>query len=149
MSATLTARRKSQRVLRHLMDQQQAVEIGERIRDLRNNSEETNASIADYCNVRERTAAGWIGGEGISYKNAKRVAKLFQVDIDWLWRGRKSPLDAFSAPISQSDLDERLEWIESALQALLVDRGLELDAPPSAQDHPPQTGSSEEGSGNG
>lgn len=89
MPATLRSDTKTQKVLRSLMEKQQAIAIGERIWELRENSEETNGSIADYCNVRERTVAGWVGGEGISYKNCKRVAQLFRVDVDWLWRGRK------------------------------------------------------------
>lgn len=150
MTSTLTASDKAQRVLHQLMEQRQAIEIGERIRELRNNSEETNGSVADYCNVRERTVAGWVAGEGISYKNAKRVAELFQVDIDWLWRGRRSsPLDALSAPVSQAELDERLGWIESALEALLSDRGVEHAAPPSERVHLQRTGSSGEDTRNG
>jgi transcriptional regulator with XRE-family HTH domain len=136
MTTTLQTRPRTTKVLRHLMEKQQAVEIGERIRGLRSDSSETNRSIADHCEVGERTVAGWIAGDGISYKNAKKVAALFDVDIDWLWRGREkpttgSPLDALSAPTS--DLAERLEWIEGALQLLLADRGLEQIAPPSSQ----------------
>lgn len=150
MTASLTAKDKAKKVLQHLMDEQQAIQLGERIRELRTNSEETNGSIADYCNVRERTVAGWIAGEGISYKNAKRVAELFRVDVDWLWRGRKgSPFDVLSPPVSQEQLNRRLGWMESALEALLVDRGLKHDVPPSGQDRPRRTGSSGGGPGNG
>ena len=112
MTTTLQNRPKTRKVLQHLMEKQQAVEIGERIRGLRSDSEETNRSIADYCGVGERTVAGWVAGDGISYKNAKKVAELFQIDIDWLWRGREkpegSPLDALSAPVSDAHFD-RLE----------------------------------------
>lgn len=57
--------------------------------------------------------------------------------------------DPFSAPPSQAQLNGRLEWIETALQALLSDRGLELDAPPSERAHRPRNGSSGAGSHNG
>lgn len=147
MTATLKSRPKTQRVLRHLMDQQQAVEIGERIRSLRENSAETNRSISDYCDVGERSVAAWVAGDGISYKNAKKVAELFEVDIDWLWRGREkpqgSPLDALSGPASATDLAElreRLDRIEQALGLLLAESGLDQVAPPSEQERRRRTG---------
>lgn len=147
MNATLKSRPKTQRVLRHLMDQQQAVEIGERIRSLRENSAETNRSISDYCGVGERSVAAWVAGDGISYKNAKKVAEMFEVDIDWLWRGREkpegSPLDVLSAQASATelvDLRERLDRIEQALALLLAERGLEQVAPPSEPARRQRTG---------
>lgn len=75
----------------------------------------------------------------------EEIARVLRVDVADLYSGPveppESPLDALR-PVSQSELDDRLEWIESALQALLAERGLEHDAPPSEQDRPPQTGSS-------
>ena len=120
MNATLTPRPKTQKVLRHLMEQQQALEIGERIRQLREDSAETNRSIADYCDVGERSVAAWVAGEGIAYKNAKKVAELFEVSIDWIWRGREprkegSPLDALSEPASTADLAEQVRETNSEL----------------------------------
>jgi transcriptional regulator with XRE-family HTH domain len=151
MKATFTKTRAAHSVRLHLlMEQQQKMEIGSRIKELRDNSPETNRSIAEYVGVGERSVAAWLAGGGISYDNAKKVAELFEVDVDYIWRGReKGPtpdlLGSLSSPSGATDLDDRLEWIESALQALLSERGLELDAPPSAQGHPPQTGSSEAG----
>lgn len=141
MTTTLQGRPKTRKVLRHLMEKQQAVEIGERVRELRENSEETNRSIADYCNVGERTVAGWVAGDGISYKNAKKVAELFAVSIDWLWRGREpgpTPdlMGTFGEAASSSevaDLRKQLDRIEEHLSLLLADRGLESDEQPSEQ----------------
>lgn len=134
--------------LQALMDAAQKAEIGERIKQLRNASRETanretNRSIADYCGVSVEAVRNWIAGKGITYDNATKVAELFQVDRDWLWRGRKKGetpdlLDALSAPAGAAvpaDLADRLEWIEGALVALATERGLELDARPSEQDH--------------
>ena len=122
MTTTLQNRPRTRKVLRHLMEKQQAVEIGERIRGLRGDSEETNRSIADYCEVGERTVAGWVAGDGISYKNAKKVAELFQVDIDWLWRGREkpsgSPLDALSEQASGA----RISQLEKAVGDVLANQ---------------------------
>lgn len=148
MTTTLQSRPKTQRVLRHLMEKQQGLEIGERIRGLREDSEETNRSIADYVGVGERSVAAWVAGDGISYKNAKKVAELFDVSIDWLWRGREKGdtpdlMGALSPTVSAeefADLRERLVWMESALQKLLADAGLEQAAPPSEQDSQQQSG---------
>lgn len=73
-----------------LMEQRQKQEIGERIKELRENSAETNRSIADYCDVGERSVAAWVAGEGIAYENAQKVAELFKVDVDYIWRGGTS-----------------------------------------------------------
>jgi transcriptional regulator with XRE-family HTH domain len=73
------------------MEQQQRIEIGERIRALREASPHTNASIADAVGVGERAVANWMsGGTGITYKNASKVAELFDVDLTWLWSGEES-----------------------------------------------------------
>lgn len=86
--------------LHHLMEEQQRLEIGERIKELRNASPQTNRSIADYVGVGERAVANWIAGGGIAWDNAKRVADLFAVDVQWLWSGREQgpAPDPFSNP---------------------------------------------------
>lgn len=110
--------------LRHrlLMNAQQKLEIGQRIKELRGNSPETNRSIADYCDVAERTVAHWIAGDGITYDNAERVAELFQTTIDWIWRGREkpgaSPLDVLSEAGS-SELPEALGAMRSQYAEVL------------------------------
>lgn len=124
--------------------------------------------VAEAVKVPLRTFASWEGGEvenrdGEGYK---RLARFYsrklgrKVSWQWIVFGAEtpperdepppsgSPLDALSPPLS-ADLDRRLEWIESALQALLVDRDLPLDAPPSRPSPRPRTGSSPGGSGNG
>lgn len=126
MSATFTSRPAVHSLrVRWLMEKQQKAEIGERIRDLRDNSAETNRSIADYCDVGERTVAAWIAGDGIKYDNAKKVAELFEVDVDYIWRGKQKSetpdvlgaLDGSSADVVA--LKRQLDGIEDKLDKLL------------------------------
>jgi len=134
------------------LDEQQQLERAARIKQLREESPYTQAALADLVGVTPRAYQRWEEGGGIEWDHLEKLAEVHGVDVMWIHRGTgrgPSPLETFSEPASTADLDERLEWIESALQALLSDRGLELDAPASAQDHPPQTGSSGEGNRNG
>lgn len=92
MGSTLRQRNTAHSVrLQVLMNAQHKAEIGERIKELRDNSAETNRSIAEYVGVGERSVAAWIAGGGITYDNAKKVAELFGVDEDYVWRGRRKP----------------------------------------------------------
>lgn len=92
-SASLPASRSATTLrLRWLMTEQEKIEISERLRELKHNSAETNESIADAVGVKERSVAGWLSPtkpQAISYDNAKKVAALFNVSIDWLWRGKE------------------------------------------------------------
>ena len=91
-SGSLKARGSATTVaLRVLMDQAQKLEIGQRIRALREDSAETNRSIADYCGVSVEAVRNWIAGKGIAYDNGEKVAKLFEVEFNWLWRGQGEP----------------------------------------------------------
>src|SRR5690606_10441034 len=93
ISNSLSASRNRTTLRLHwLMDQQRVLEISGRLRELKSNSGETNESIADAVGVKERTVAGWrcpTNPKAISYDNAKKVAALFNVSIDWLWRGEE------------------------------------------------------------
>jgi transcriptional regulator with XRE-family HTH domain len=72
------------------MDQQQKLDISARLRELRNNSAESNRSISDHVGVGERSVANWMSGDtGIKYEHAKVVADLFDVDVTWLWTGEE------------------------------------------------------------
>lgn len=130
MSATLPiARRRATfqrqaRVERErlLMEVTQRIEIGERIRQLRNASPYTNRSIADYVGVGERAVAAWAGGEtGMTWENAKKLAELFEVDVHWLWSGRAKP-DApdLVAQLNGSSAD-RLARMEQTLEELVAE----------------------------
>ncbi len=126
---------------RDLMNQQQKLEIGQRIKELRDNSPETNRSIADYCEVAERSVAHWIAGDGITYDNAEKVAELFQTTIDYIWRGREKPetpdvmglLTAGSGEAGGEDLEKLRSQIDlildrqSSILAQLADDRVQLE----------------------
>lgn len=124
MSATFTSAPSAHSLrTRWLVEQQQRVEIGERIKELRENSAETNRSIAEYVGVGERSVAAWIAGGGIAYDNAKKVAELFGVDVDWIWRGRirGATPDPF-ATASQAvggELQAKLDELERDMRKVL------------------------------
>jgi len=105
--------------LRVLMEEQQRVEIGQRIRELREASPYTNESIAEHVGVGVRAVANWISGTtGITYANAKKVAELFEVDIRWLWDGVERPKDNdLMGALSGAD---QLSRIERKLDSLLA-----------------------------
>lgn len=89
MSAPLRKPRSAPTLRLHqLMEEQQRIEIGRRIHKLREAGPQTNRSIADHVGVGERAVANWMSGTtGIEYDNCKKVAHLFEVDVQWLWSG--------------------------------------------------------------
>ena len=126
--------------LRALMEHQQKIEIGERIRSLREASPHTNASIAEHVGVGERAVANWMsGGTGIQWENAKKVAELFDVDVNWLWTGEEHHAgptpDPFAsqattagvdvAEILQVLQDLKAGQVELAAKVLKVEKSLE------------------------
>jgi hypothetical protein len=59
-----------------------------RIRELKASRPDlTWRRIADAVGVSERAAVDWQKTGGIDYENAKALAKVFDADLDWLWRG--------------------------------------------------------------
>lgn len=131
--------------LHSLMDQAQIAEISQRVRGLKEASRETNRSIGDYCGVTERTVAGWLSPrepKPMTWEHAEKVSELFQVDVDWLWRGReKGPTPDMLAALNGSS-QEQLDRIESKVDQILTNWDarwalLEADdAPKSAQGKP-------------
>lgn len=51
--------------------------------------------IADHVGVSERAASDWQKKGGIEYANAKKLAQLFEVDVDYIWRGTETAPDMF------------------------------------------------------
>ena len=122
MTTSLTRNRMSPTLLQQaLMDQQQKIEVGKRIWELRENSAETNGSIAAHCGVNERTVAGWVAGNGLRYENAEKVAELFGVDVDSIWRGPKPETPDLMGVLSSPEgkLDLILQNQGSILHALM------------------------------
>jgi hypothetical protein len=99
-----------------LVDEQQRHEIAARLRELRDNSIETNRSIGDYCHVAERTVAGWASPthpRGLTFDHAQMVAKLF--DLDWFWRGREQA----ETPDLNGSIGQKLDAIQEDVRRLL------------------------------
>lgn len=112
------ARTRRPRRVRELVNEQERLKISERLRELRDNSPETNRSIGDYVGVSERTVAAWMGGEqGITYQNAQKIAELFGCDFDWLWRGRQSepPHGGLLDALGGGGIESRLMSLEAAV----------------------------------
>lgn len=73
-------------------------------------------AIADHVGVSERAAANWKNGGGIEYDNAKKLAEIFEVDVDYIWRGNEP--EAPSPFAGRDELADRLDRIESQLAEL-------------------------------
>lgn len=66
--------------------------------------------------VTERSAADWQRKGGIDYDNAKKLAEIMEVDLDYIWRG-PSEADRAPSPFAPADaLADRLDAIEQALR---------------------------------
>lgn len=130
---------RSGRTLALLMNQQQKLEIGQRIKQLRDDSAETNRSIAAYTGKSTEAVRNWIQGKGILYDNAEKVAELFEVDIDWLWRGREKEdtPDPFGGAVLSAEDVERLKRIEEKLDRLLEERDEDEGGAPLPKTPPP------------
>lgn len=103
------------------MDERQRIEIGQRIRDLRENSQHTNRSIADAANVTSDAVKHWISGRTApTYDHAREVAALFHVDVVWLWHGDEGP-NKLSAPMDAADI----KAIRLAVDAIMERLGIE------------------------
>lgn len=125
----------------------------------------TQQEVADANKISLRTFASWEGAEvenrdGEGYKKlAKFYTRKLGRKVSWQWivfgdgsdkQGNEgagappdSPLEKLSPSASAAeiaDLRARLEWMESALQALLSDRGLDKVVPPSKRDSQQQSG---------
>jgi hypothetical protein len=72
--------------------------------------------IADAVGVTERSATDWQVKGGISYENARKLAVVFEVDVDYIWRGTESTTPR---PFADGSTDERLDRIEAALTTML------------------------------
>lgn len=104
------------------MEQQQKIDIAARLRDLRDNSVETNRSIGDHVGVGERSVANWMAGDtGMKYENAVAVAELFDVSVNWLWAGDEEERGPTPDPFARnglSPLDSMLTEIAARLRSI-------------------------------
>lgn len=72
--------------------------------------------IADRVGVSERSAYNWKVTGGIDYENAKKLAKVFEVDVDFIWRGPAESAPDLSRP------DVALNEILAAITAQLAEQ---------------------------
>jgi hypothetical protein len=94
----------------------------ERIRGLKDqNPEITWDEIASYVGVSPRAAGAWAANGGIAPQNAKRLAKFFSVEYDWLYHGprQESPdlMDALGGA-TPAVLMHRLDGLETKVDHL-------------------------------
>jgi hypothetical protein len=85
--------------------------------------------IADAVGVSERAAFEWKKSGGIDYENAKKLADVFEVDVDYIWRGRETAdtpdLSALQGAAREEQLDGvsaefsvRVDNVEAALERI-------------------------------
>jgi isopentenyldiphosphate isomerase len=109
--------------LRMAADQERA----DRIRALKQDRPDlTWRRIADHVGVTERSAADWQVKGGIDYTNAEKLAELFEVDVDYIWRG---PVDTpdLSRPDPQTEWMTRMEALIDRQNDLLERQSLILE----------------------
>jgi hypothetical protein len=123
-------------LLRMAADQERA----DRIRALKQARPDlTWRRIADHVGVTERSATDWQTKGGIDYANAVKLAELFEVDVDYVWRG---PVEADRAPspfAGQDALADRLDGIERSLARIEQALGIDQTASPSTEPEHPST----------
>lgn len=99
-------------------------ERADRIRALKQERPDlTWRRIADHVGVSERAATDWQKKGGIEYSNAEKLAQLFEVDVDYIWRGTNNGTPSPFA--GQDDIADRLDSIDQRLariEALLKTR---------------------------
>ena len=105
-------------LLRMAADQDRA----DRIRALKKDHPEyTWQAIADRVGVSLRAAQSWQEKGGIEYENAKKLAALWDEDLDYIMRGRRGETPDLSNG-SDNEADEvraRLERIEAMVAELV------------------------------
>jgi hypothetical protein len=94
-------------LLRMAADQERA----DRIRALKESRPGlTWRRIGDHVGVSERSAFEWGKKGGIEYDNAKKLAELFEVDADYIWRGA-----GITAPDLFANQDDGIAGLEERL----------------------------------
>lgn len=111
-------------LLRMAADQDRA----DRIRTLKTEHPEyTWQVIADRVGVSLRAAQSWQETGGIAYENAKKLAELWDEDLDYIMRGVRRGAGDLMGALNSETRDDRLE---RKLDALLAHFGLSLEEEP-------------------
>jgi hypothetical protein len=96
-------------LLRMAADQERA----DRIRALKlSRPDLTWRRIADHVGVTERSATDWQKLGGIDYENAKKLAEIFEVEHEYIWRGPTEEERAPSPFAGQDALADRFDALE-------------------------------------
>jgi hypothetical protein len=104
-------------LLRMAADQDRA----DRIRALkRDHPEYTWQAIADRVGVSLRAAQSWQEKGGIEYENAKKLAELWDEDLDYIMRGRRADTPDLMGIVD--DDDNRLARIEEKLDGGILEQ---------------------------
>lgn len=142
MSQALVNRNRTRNSLRQVMSPRTVLlrmaedqERAARIKGLKDSRPDlTWAKIAEGVGVKERSAIEWASSGGISEPNAKKLAALFGVPFDYIWRGPESdtpdPFAHVNGGRSQLDrIEAKLDQLlreNIALNARLEDEGARL-----------------------
>ncbi len=109
--ASLRRREDPHTVLRRMAIE---AERAERIADLKERRPDlTWRQIGDAVGVAERSAIAWQRTGGIDYNNAKKLAKVFGVTVEWLWSG------VGAQPVVEPEAEGQLDRIERKLDEVL------------------------------
>lgn len=100
-------------LLRMAADQERA----DRIRQIKQDNPGLKwRHIADHVGVELRSAQMWQETGAISYENAKKLAELVDVSVDWIMRGTPSSTPSpFPEPTLESELGNVLQEIKAQL----------------------------------
>jgi hypothetical protein len=91
--------------------------------------------IADHVGVTERSATDWQSKGGIEYANAEKLAELFEVDVDYIWRGPNEAERAPSPFAGQDAIADRLAALEERVSDQLAEHARKVEAFLKRQDN--------------
>lgn len=102
-------------LLRMAADQERA----DRIKALKQSRPDlTWKAIADHVGVTERAASDWQKKGGMEYANAKKLATLFEVETDYIWRGPTSSTPTPFVEPAELDLQAEVRELHRKLDAI-------------------------------
>lgn len=126
----------------------------ERIRTLKSDRPDlTWEQIADHVGVKERSVHNWAATGGIKYENAEKLAELFGVSVDYIWRGEGGSVATMDgdtpdllgalSPEDAKEIPARLDAIETDVAEIkkllrqLMQQVAALRPPPTEPGSPP------------
>jgi hypothetical protein len=111
-------------LLRMAADQERAARI-DALKETR--PDLTWRRIADHVGVSERSAYNWKVTGGIDYENAKKLAGVFDVDVDYIWRGPAEEDRAPSPFAGQDALADRFDALEQRVIEQLAEHARKVE----------------------